>query len=365
MSEFYKALTWDNTGLAEFHSQKAYRDQLEFAAYHLRRVLEDGGSSALSDIFAELASLPASALTRILRAPELCWQIHSADQLRIKDSLAIFLRNAIAAELQLLGQLKSSAGCWTALGDWQLPVRKANRNPSSGVMLEGGILLDFCSPYANRPVAASSFRPEFSNARVYTRTECNRIARLCQDASARIHACSEPADIFYKKIIQTVMPRVDENSRTFKGSSNPAIVGRVNMYNPHLEYVDAGAISSSLIHESVHTYLFIEEYTYPLFADRDLAHNARLMSSFSGKVVHLLAFVHAVFVWFALLNFWMSAKTPLHYNSTTINYYRRFCLQGFSNKGVEKVLAPWRKHIAERIYMQILAMQHEVRTRYE
>lgn len=82
-------------------------------------------------------------------------------------------------------------------------------------------------------------------------------------------------------------------------------MGGIRLRNVHLDSYDHGQLVDDLIHESIHNFLSVFEYVYFSFVryidDKD--HGSRAVSPWSGRSIQVEAFVHAVFVYFGMLNY--------------------------------------------------------------
>jgi len=127
-------------------------------------------------------------------------------------------------------------------------------------------------------------------------------------------------------LVMVMKRRLSLRSATLAGcffGSNRATVGALHFTNLHLEQASPTTIVTSLVHEAIHDSLFVLERSHPLIVEDppvvrphpasllQVAHGATargqdetpmVRSPWTGRALPLGTYVHAVFVWFGLLN---------------------------------------------------------------
>lgn len=120
---------------------------------------------------------------------------------------------------------------------------------------------------------------------------------------------------FYKLIINNI-DLIACSGITTTGSS-PFLAGwSVDTYPGRVAViVSANDIFSNMIelylHESIHTFLYKLEYLGSSWVEGDLRSYSKVCSPWSGRELSINTFLHAVFVWRALLNFSENSNIPL------------------------------------------------------
>ena len=104
-------------------------------------------------------------------------------------------------------------------------------------------------------------------------------------------------------------------------SSMTNFPGRMLLRNP--EHANAGALASSMIHESIHHFLYTVEFS-GLFVAADVGSPVR--SPWSGRELALHSYLHACFVWYGLAQFW--------YKQLTINAFEPKITEGQLDKAL-------------------------------
>ena len=82
-------------------------------------------------------------------------------------------------------------------------------------------------------------------------------------------------------------------------------VGAIRLLNAHLEEQTVGRIADDLIHESTHNFLSTYEYLYGPFNPYGTrpSDSVRPVSPWSMRCIQVLPFIHACFVYFAMLHY--------------------------------------------------------------
>jgi hypothetical protein len=220
----------------------------------------------------------------------------------------------IGAEYRLNGLDEDlGEGLWSALGDCYFPSSTQNLNLNvnkkiyHAPLVGNKIPVDYRSPYARSELPG--FR-KTSNR--YSNSETDRIISKLNQALTRISQ-SDPRVIDmidqYTKVI--TIKKDPRDVYSWGSSSSNAYIGSIVLENPHLDVFTSDEIVEAIIHESIHSFMYILELDNPIFSDRRLyAHEVR--SPWTGNRLPLYSYLHACFVWFGLWHFWnLAIKTNL------------------------------------------------------
>lgn len=213
--------------------------------------------------------------------------------------------------------------------------------------------VDFNSALAKIDIQSSNFRSSFDTYSRYSLDERSSVAAKIGAAVDKMKLLAAGPYDFMDQMIEIVVPRKDEKNPTFKGSSNRGIIGRVNLINPHLNGVVDTVVASSLLHEAIHTFLYISEYQKPIFKDLDAAHTNFIESPWSGNQVHVLALVHATFVWYGIMNYFSLPGASEIFKGKERTYYLNFCTAGFSKGSILSLLGKHREIVSEDILSEL------------
>ena len=165
--------------------------------------------------------------------------------------------------------------------------------------------LDFGSPYAaaidlggpaNRP---GEPRPPFEDAEMAMVVERLRLA--CAAIRRTSPHVLDFATTFNKVLVSQKDPVA---TRQFTSGSTGQFVGRSFVTNPHLDSVRQVDLAEALVHEGIHSLLYMQERTRSWGPAPELEDSiARVVSPWSGNHLSLASFLHACFVWYGLAHF--------------------------------------------------------------
>ncbi len=315
--ELLEIVTWTAPS-RELYSRRV--EHLGRTASQLSAALRDLGqrfdrAGRVADVLAAIEQLAEAPLLRILGAPECCWSISqyfTTPTPRLLDDLETWL----AVEAALAGGDSPERGGWSALGDeyfadpfapaepdrWGLPIGQDARYTAP---VHAGIVLDFVSPGARRPPKCNEPPAIRMEAPVPMTISERHIAlgRVCAAIDA-LHAVPAVSD-FVTSLTKVIVPRKDGIHPSFYTSSSlRTAVGRAALNNPFGPRISQAMLMSSLVHEAIHAYLYIEEQRRPLVTDWDLAFDAVVTSPWTGGSLSVPTYLHACYVWHGLANLW-------------------------------------------------------------
>jgi HEXXH motif-containing protein len=138
-------------------------------------------------------------------------------------------------------------------------------------------------------------------------------------------------------------------------SSFSQFIGLALLVNPHLPAVDVEKLTDSIVHESIHSMLFmLEEVEAPFLLDR-LSAKIMVTSPWSGNVINLHAYLHACLVWYGLYRFWRRVSSTGEYSAE-----RRRALQDKARSGFVHRPSQLIAHYRELCSPPILSYLQEV-----
>lgn len=315
--ELLDIVTWTAPSRELYHRRVEHlgrtASQLSAALRDLgHRFARRGRVDAALEAFEALAEAP---LLRILGAPECCAQITHyfvEPSPRLLDELEVWL----AVEGALAGGEPPERGGWSALGDeyfadpfapaepdrWGLPIGRDARYTAP---VHAGVVLDFVSPGARRapksdePLAARLEAPvpmSISERQV-------TIGRV--SAALDALASSPAAHDFVTSLTKAIVPRRDSVQAGFYTSASlRTAIGRTALNNPFGPRVSQAMLISSLVHEAIHAYLYIDEQRRPLVTDWDRAFDTVVTSPWTGGALTVSTYLHDCYVWHGLANLW-------------------------------------------------------------
>ncbi|GAA3347216.1 hypothetical protein GCM10020358_61140 [Amorphoplanes nipponensis] len=237
-----------------------------------------------------VGELPEASTTRLVLAPESGRRLHYGPP----HDLHFFLTGALA-ELRRLDPARAPGRpVWTALGDCWFPAEGAD-GAYHAPRLAPGIPVDTRSPYAALDWAGPTvaYRPE----------ALREVVTAADAALAAARRISPEAHHLVTSSVRVVVARRGPGDAATSFSTERRIGGPAfgNLAGPP---ADPAGVLDRLLHEAVHSFLYLVERDEPLLRDRAAADRVPVASPWTGRRLHLHSFAHACCVWFALWSFW-------------------------------------------------------------
>ena len=322
--------TWKN--MTGFHSTLTGTYFAFLREKYLQRIdrfVQAGVGGELQDL---VASLPPSALERIILAPRSC-----NDLLYAPPTDLVYHLESARAEQCRSGDARPKDELWTAMGDqcfvpeqpnqaWSIYDVLDRRYPLeesdiSAPLIEGGIPVDFSSPHAKDRIKddTQEFTPLSAGEQATAVEKLNQamriIAKACPAAFNLILA--------YTRVI--VVGNNPDSPKLFSSSSTEMYTGRVVIINAHTEATSIDDLVDTLVHEAIHNILYIIEIEDPIIPKelQETADPTRIPSPWTGNSLFLHPFCHACFVWLGMWSFWeYIGSNGLHPFSESVISYR-------------------------------------------
>lgn len=166
----------------------------------------------------------------------------------------------------------------------------------------GTILIDFGSEDCQRYDARSPvFHGDFIALTQHERAEC---CRKIQCALDEIDHTAPSMGRLIRNYTRLIYLRKHANP-TLASEQVDSEIGAIRLRNVHLPQYTHYQLVDDLIHESTHNFLSTYEYLcFPfLLQGRSVCQTIRPVSPWSGRPILATAYLHAVFVYFVMLNF--------------------------------------------------------------
>jgi hypothetical protein len=253
--------------------------------------------------------LPDSSLDRFLTAPE------TADRLlhRPRTQFSYFL-DALIAECRLVGNwIDSSELIWTALFDYCFPAvqdRNGILNMVAARRLSNGIPIDLVSPQAE----TAYFGLPIDSIRL-TESEADFAIDRLDLALHAIAKLNGPAAEMIQRYVKVIILRKHAEGEVLYSCSYDHFPGKMGLLNAQAAGINLCRLMNAVLHEAVHSFLYVLEEGRAFFWDEDVGNKLQLQSPWSGRSLRLHSFVHACYVWFGLWQFWKLAETQKPYTS--------------------------------------------------
>ncbi|MBY0444255.1 MAG: hypothetical protein K2Q15_03490, partial [Burkholderiales bacterium] len=122
-------------------------------------------------------------------------------------------------------------------------------------------------------------------------------------AMAMVDHIASTAGLIIRKVTRVIRIRCADNNNV-AAETDPNYIGEIRLLNPHLAQTRIIDIADSLIHESLHNFLAMYENRRGNFVAYEQNARIRPVSPWTGNPIPYNAFTHAVFIYFALFNFY-------------------------------------------------------------
>jgi hypothetical protein len=154
---------------------------------------------------------------------------------------------------------------------------------------------------------------------------------------------------------------VDSENPKFTSGSTSQYVGRSLFCNAHLPSVDTELLADSLVHEAIHSLLYMHELCEPWILDEAVITRCSVVESpWSGATLMVRPFLQACFVWFGLTHFWMRAQRRSTFQPERVEARLATARGGFLNGPLEARLADYVRYISPTLLELLGAMQEMV-----
>ena len=202
--------------------------------------------------------------------------------------------------------------------------------------------------------------PNLPDSAPYAESDCafleQRLSR-CLDLIERIGASARK---MISQVLRAIVFRQDQaDPRGFSSSSWPGKIGTIGIINAHRGDLDDAWLIDALIHECIHSLLYMVEIFEPFYMSADAPTMYRSISPWSGKLLYLHSYVHACFVWFGLWCFWSLALESGFSSGREIEFFRDRAQHGFEADILER-LGSGREGITEQVQQAISTMREIV-----
>lgn len=319
----------------------------------------------------KLGGISVDSFLRIVDAPETSFQVSMYRRGELASIISPLLQFLTAEILREGGAVPLHGPIWSCDGGLYFPSNHPDyvmvNNDSLGWIEDRekpfaaptryGIVLDYLSPYACRPLEQNNFRNPFGPPMRYSRLEQIPVTEKIVSALDGLNLVGSAPWTLVRSLVKTIMPRAESSYVLFNGGSNRQFMGRVNLHNPHLEYIDRCNVVNSIVHEAIHTFLYLIESRVLPVDDREYMYYKLVCSPWSGRDIHLLAYIHATCVWYGLYNFWNLPSVQDHFSGRVRDFYLDFSRKGFVGSEMLRRIESFSSHIHPELFDQLRAIQ--------
>lgn len=294
-----QTLMWTTEGTEILDAELRHAQRVSAALSTLLARLRTASPPIADGLTRRLSQASESAVNRVLLSPNvsrrLLWEPGRTEQ------NAQFLDRCLRLEALAHGAPPDDAqiqpSTWSALGD---AVLRAGGDVVRHGPVGGTLAVDLDSPDvialgSTPPTEAQTWTPL---AREEQRTALEALTAalgLVQSAGASLRALTGSC----ARVVVMRKRQTDD----FCSFSACDYIGRITLVNPQL--VDELIIAEALVHESIHSYLYMHEPRALWGLNPGVhAEPGVVTSPWSGRTLPVCAFLHACFVWYGLFFFW-------------------------------------------------------------
>jgi len=307
------------------------------------------GANQIKDYYDHLASGKPDRARIFLTSPQ-TYNCLSAP-LRIKCVPDIsFLERSLLAEILLegnngeLGLNNTPQAYWTSLGDYL--ISQDGKSIAHGVW-HGTLWVD-----------GSSIHNQFDHGKGFEDVEPYRSEKLLTclrsigDSIAWLEQRSPDAATFVKQALRSLVLHDAKLNGRFISGSRASHIGKAGLVN--LGVASRCDLVDAIIHESVHSVLYMIELFEEFYLYEKRGIDIRLESPWTGRALALHSYTHACYVWYSLVLHWSS------HSEAEADAKAKFerALHGF-RKG--RLTSPLIGQVADSVLAAIEHMQDQIR----
>ena len=359
-----RVLSWVQSDQILNRVQAEYEELLfNSLGYLLGKLIKSRDASA-TEIKALVDGLNEVSLRRVITAPEASYRLfywcHQTKE------VASFIQTSLAAE-NYRATNKSSVPenvQWTALGEPCIKTHDQERSQAC-YLLRGYAPIDLDSPYAlNLSLVDGEHSRSKQSPFPYKGVVRATALQHVHSAGELINTISPYADTLVLSFTKVLVLRCDPNNlKGFASSSSGHFTGRSMLINPHTEDAAGATVTNGIVHEAIHSILYMIEKKCPWLSADHLYFDdsARVNSPWTGASLLLRPFLQACFVWYGLVNFWSHTTALAVLPKSEVLSMATRAYAGFANGPLVDCLNPWRNRIDKDVLDTIDAMQSAVR----
>lgn len=314
-----------------------------------------------------LASLPEESFLRLLASPYVCELLmilkerQEAPSEEVKP-LRVQLLQALIAEIKHLRPDYNHVlnPTWTIGGDVVLDTAIAEKFPA--LQTNCGISLNYQSYVHNtgkKGIGGYSYETAL------------RHKERIETGKAIISRVSFSSLSMIELFTTAIQFRQNKNRPSVVNSSTHTSIGLIRCDNFHQLHVDMPEIVDMLVHESIHQYLHLFEEQLFTFVNLmempvELLDSRQFPSPWSGNLLDMRSYTHAILVWYGLVHFWKQFIDSGYEHSEVTQDQASEKLSearfGFVNSiSVLDNLGEYRKYLCKDFQLQVERIQKELK----
>jgi hypothetical protein len=274
-----------------------------------------------------------------------------------------FFAGALACELakkthRYASELYGSS-LWTANGDYLIAYDglKKEYDEFNAPALSDNIVIDFFSPYCLKLSQEDINESATTIFECYSQEEAENIFNFLEQSIAPL---TNQKHILYlinkfNNVILVKKQLTSDRKQVFISGSDGNYIGRTHVMNP--EIVREEFIAEMLVHEAIHSVLYmVEELENWMPAQADaLRIGISVISNWSGNSLSVRSYFQAIYVWYGIFNFWLTALRDRIYDRKFILNRLEFISRGFVSLDINQIIKSCQLQISD---LTIESVQH-------
>lgn len=301
-------LQWDGATGDEIHG-----DFVLLLGEQLGAILAAGPPDRSQLLRDALAALTDTGWARLITAPRASYHLLWPSRHSAAESTEFLLNAALIEQARERGPAgPETTGFpgddqrWSALGDGWLDV---DGRFVAGVAIDRFPPIDFASPHA-LAIDIEGEVDEVDDQRVpIEAAQRDALVVRFNDVRDRLTATDPALSRFVHAFTKVLVPQRDPLAPAlFSTGSSAQYVGRSVLGNPDLAKVDSALLADGLVHEAIHSLLYMSERLEPwVNCEAQYGPEHRTRSPWTGNPLPLRSYLQACFVWYGLATFWARA----------------------------------------------------------
>lgn len=222
--------------------------------------------------------------------------------------------------------------------------------------------LDATSPLARSVDISGTLPRRIGEGAVYDRDALSSVLMKAREANGIIRKGVPQAWSMVRDFTKLLHYLPDEDApQQFSSGSSGQFVGRTVIANVHLEKVSAIELSEALVHEAIHSVLYMAENQRPWVLDADLyAGPARIDSPWTGNPLPLRPYLQACFVWYGLICYWSELLSRNILNDIRAKRRLDIAIGGFQRVDLLASIESFLDRLSDEVKTAIADMQQRI-----
>lgn len=345
-----------------------HRDYVLLLGERLGAILATVGGSAIENrLRSALDELSDDAWVRLVSSPRSSYMLlwpsrHEA------AATASFLADAAEVELARAGSVSASGNDagepgnearWSALGDgWLDKDGQFVATPT----IANFAPIDVASPHALSIDLEGAVDTTADPRQPLSISDVSTVLARLVDVQERLATTNQELLDFVATFTKVLVLQCDHQApKLFSTGSSAQYVGRSVFGNPHLEIVDAALLAEGLVHEAIHSLLYMSERLEPWVTSAELyGPEQRTKSVWTGNPLPLRSYLQACFVWYGLAQFWCQALSATAFPADRARARVIQSVRGFLNGEMLGQIESYRSGIAPEVLETIEVLESNI-----